>query len=63
MNEYDKNKDGLLDRQEMTAWLVPDIGTTAKEEVAHLFNEADKDKVTNIVQLVKNCFAEKADFR
>ncbi len=43
-NEYDKDKDGLLDRAEMKSWLVPDIDQTAKEEMQHLFEEADVDK-------------------
>lgn len=43
-SEYDKNKDGQLNREEMRAWLIPDIQQTAKEEVDHLITEADHDK-------------------
>lgn len=42
-NEYDLNKDGQLDRDEMRKWLVPDLDETAKDEMEHLFSEADKN--------------------
>jgi len=42
-NDYDLNKDGQLDRQEMKKWLVPDLDDTAKDEMEHLFSEADKN--------------------
>jgi len=42
-NDYDLNKDGQLDRQEMKKWLVPDLDETAKDEMEHLFSEADKN--------------------
>lgn len=42
--DYDKNKDGVLDRDEMRAWLIPDVMQTSVEEMEHLFTEADKNK-------------------
>lgn len=42
--EYDKDSDGRLDRSEMKSWLVPNSMETAKEEVEHLFSEADHNK-------------------
>uniref|UniRef100_A0A914W1Y2 Reticulocalbin-3 n=1 Tax=Plectus sambesii TaxID=2011161 RepID=A0A914W1Y2_9BILA len=42
--DYDKNKDGVLDRSEMRAWLIPDTMQTSVEEMEHLFNQADNDK-------------------
>jgi len=42
-NDYDLNKDGHLDRKEMKKWLVPDLEETAKDEMEHLYSEADKN--------------------
>lgn len=44
LNEYDKNKDKFLDKDEMRGWLVPDIKQSAKDETQHLFENADKNK-------------------
>uniref|UniRef100_A0A914L461 EF-hand domain-containing protein n=1 Tax=Meloidogyne incognita TaxID=6306 RepID=A0A914L461_MELIC len=43
-DEYDKNKDGVLDGEEMRAWLVPDLKQTAKQEADHLIESADENK-------------------
>ncbi|CAK5116021.1 unnamed protein product [Meloidogyne enterolobii] len=43
-DEYDKNKDGVLDGEEMRAWLVPDFKQTAKQEADHLIESADENK-------------------
>lgn len=43
-HDYDKNKDGKLDKDEMRGWLVPDIKQNAKDETNHLFENADKNK-------------------
>ncbi|KAL7071023.1 hypothetical protein ACQ4LE_009976 [Meloidogyne hapla] len=43
-DEYDKNKDGVLDGEELRAWLVPDLRQTAKQEADHLIESADDDK-------------------
>lgn len=42
--EYDKNKDGLLDEEEIKKWLIPDLKETAKTEADHLMDKADMDK-------------------
>jgi Ca2+-binding EF-hand superfamily protein len=44
--EYDKNKDGVLEGEEIRAWLVPDLRQTAKQEADHLIEAADTDKVS-----------------
>ncbi|KAF7627234.1 hypothetical protein Mgra_00009466 [Meloidogyne graminicola] len=43
-NEYDKNKDGILEGEELRAWLVPDLWQTAKHEANHLIESADSNK-------------------
>jgi len=42
--EYDKDRDGYLSGEEINAWLIPDIRTTAKQEAEHLIKVADTDK-------------------
>lgn len=44
-SELDKNGDGILDRQEIAQWLVPDDYDHIDEETKHLFEEADHDQV------------------
>ena len=41
--DYDVNKDGFLDQQEMKVWILPNMMQNAKEEAEHLINEADAD--------------------
>lgn len=43
-NEYDKNKDGYLDKEEMFAWVIPSNQEQAREEARHLISNADTDK-------------------
>lgn len=43
-NDYDKNKDGYLDKDEMILWLIPDNKEQAIEEARHLISNADMDK-------------------
>ncbi|KAL1458341.1 hypothetical protein WDU94_008500 [Cyamophila willieti] len=42
-NEYDTNKDGLLNENEILSWIVPSNEDIAKEEVNHLFAASDDD--------------------
>lgn len=42
--EYDTNKDGLLDKKEIRPWVLEDTLEEAKEEADHLIQEADKDE-------------------
>lgn len=42
--EYDKNKDGRLDTQELKAWILPETDhAMAEEEAKHLITSADDD--------------------
>lgn len=43
-NDYDKNKDGYLDKDEMISWVIPDNKEQAIEEARHLISNADIDK-------------------
>jgi Ca2+-binding EF-hand superfamily protein len=45
--EYDTNKDGFLEGDELKAWLIPDMSHTAKVEAEHLVNSADMDKASS----------------
>ncbi|XP_014234106.1 reticulocalbin-2 [Trichogramma pretiosum] len=42
-NEYDKDKDGKLNQNEMKAWLIPSNEDIADDEVEHLFAASDDD--------------------
>jgi Ca2+-binding EF-hand superfamily protein len=42
--ELDKNKDGILDHDEIVEWLVPDDFNHIVEETDHLFEEGDNNK-------------------
>uniref|UniRef100_A0A0K0G3P3 Reticulocalbin-3 n=1 Tax=Strongyloides venezuelensis TaxID=75913 RepID=A0A0K0G3P3_STRVS len=46
--EYDKNHDGILDENEIKAWLIPSIKDTAKTEAEHLMEKADVNKDKNL---------------
>ena len=54
-NNFDKNKDGKLDKTEMTGWLFPD-DEFAAEEPKTLIKEADdnKDGKLSMPEIVKN---------
>lgn len=39
--EYDKDKDGKLDRKEMAEWVVPSNDESATDEAGHLIEETD----------------------
>ena len=40
-NDYDKNKDGFLDYEEIRAWVLTDNSEEARDEADHLFEEVD----------------------
>ena len=42
---YDQNGDGLLDEREVERWILPESGSLTDEEVIHLLDKADGDKV------------------
>ncbi|XP_014287225.1 reticulocalbin-2 [Halyomorpha halys] len=42
-NDYDKDKDGKLNPNEILSWVVPSNDEIAQEEVMHLFASADED--------------------
>jgi len=44
--ELDKNGDGVLDKDEIYHWLVPNDYDHIVDESNHLFAEADDDKVS-----------------
>ncbi|KAL3998523.1 EF-hand domain pair family protein [Acanthocheilonema viteae] len=41
--DYDKDRNGVLEGPEIASWLVMSLETTAAEEVEHLMSKADKD--------------------
>lgn len=43
MDDYDKDKNGFLEGDEIISWLIPDIKETARQEAEHLMNNADRD--------------------
>lgn len=47
----DKNGDGKLDRDELTAWIIPDDGMFGMEEAEYLMSEADIDKDKQLSEL------------
>ena len=47
----DKNSDGIMDRQEVKDWIIPDDYDHADSEAKHLIHEADKDRVRTIFLL------------
>ncbi|OQR75746.1 calumenin-A-like [Tropilaelaps mercedesae] len=52
--DLDKNKDGSLDLQEVTHWIIPDNRDIADQEVEHLMenSDTDKDGVLSIQEIV-----------
>lgn len=49
--DLDKNKDGVLDRNEIYHWLIPDNFDHINEEAQHLLSEADVNQVCATVWL------------
>jgi Ca2+-binding EF-hand superfamily protein len=43
-DDLDKDKDGLLNRQEILSWVIPSNEEIADDEVAHLFAASDDDQ-------------------
>lgn len=54
--DFDKNKDGVLDKKEITDWVLPDNNEAAVEEADHLIERSDKDKdgKLSIEEIVNN---------
>ena len=55
--EYDKNHDGKLSKEEMKLWLLPETDTAmAQEEAHHLVSSADdnKDGKLSETEILKN---------
>jgi len=44
----DKNSDGIMDRDEVKEWIIPDDYDHADSEARHLIHEADKNQVSTI---------------
>ena len=38
---YDKDKNEVLDKEEIRAWLAPDVKQSAREEAEHIMHETD----------------------
>jgi len=54
--DYDKDLDGFLNRQEIQNWVVPDVTQTANEETQHLFATADgnEDGLLSLEEVLDN---------
>ena len=44
----DKNSDGVMDRDEVKDWIIPDDYDHADSEAKHLIHEADKNQVSKL---------------
>merc|ERR1712073_275138 len=55
-NELDTNKDNVLTKEEIMAWIIPSNEDIAKEEVDHLFAGADEDmnEFLTFEEVIKN---------
>ncbi|KHN72759.1 Reticulocalbin-2 [Toxocara canis] len=42
-DEYDADKNGFLEGDEINKWLIPNLNETARQEAEHLISSADKD--------------------
>ena len=42
--DYDLDRDGQLNKEEIRKWVLPDNTEAAKEEAQHLIDRADDDK-------------------
>jgi len=47
----DKNNDGIMDRQEVRDWIIPEDYDHADSEAKHLIHEADKNQVGTVFSL------------
>jgi len=45
----DKNNDGVMDRDEVKDWIIPDDYDHTDSEAKHLIHEADKNQVSNLL--------------
>lgn len=45
----DKNKDGVMDREEVMDWIIPDDYDHAQAEAKHLILESDENRVILMV--------------
>lgn len=54
--DFDKNRDGILDKKEIKDWVLPDNNEAAVEEAEHLIerSDADKDGKLSIDEIVSN---------
>lgn len=54
--EFDTNKDGFLDTQEMKPWIIPSTMENSKEEAEHIMSEADtnKDNILTKEEILEN---------
>ena len=55
-SDLDKNKDGVLDEEEIISWVIPDNNDIATDEVNHLFAGADfdVDGVLSVKEILDN---------
>lgn len=51
----DKDKDGLMNRDEVRDWVMPDDYDHSKAEAKHLIFQADNDKVWNTRETWEFC--------
>ncbi|CAI9726516.1 reticulocalbin-2 isoform X1 [Octopus vulgaris] len=54
--EFDTNKDGFLDTEEMKPWIIPSTMENSKEEAEHIMGEADtnKDNILTKEEILEN---------
>lgn len=58
--DFDRNKDGVLDKKEIKDWVLPDNNEAAVEEAEHLIQRSDmagengKDGKLSIEEIVSN---------
>lgn len=55
-NDLDKNKNHLLEKEEIMSWIIPDQNEIATDEAEHLINACDdnKDGKLTIDEIVNN---------
>lgn len=55
-SDYDKDKDGYLNKEEILSWIIPNTTEIANEEAEHLINACDdnKDNQLTIGEIVNN---------
>lgn len=54
--DFDKNRDGILDKKEIKDWVLPDNNEAAVEEAEHLIerSDSDKDSKLSIEEIINN---------